>query len=149
MSDIGLLLRLQARVFELLSGLPVDRLRALAEGRATLAVVDEAPARPAPPVVIAKAETPPAPARPAPKRTARSKTALAGTPFDTGAMAERLRGCETREDGAELLRDVRFDDLKALARQFNVTPGRSKDDTVKKILGLALGRAKHALLRQG
>jgi len=138
-SDLALLMRLQARVMTFLADLPVDRLRALAEGRVTLTVVDRAGDLPVIPV--------PAPA-PVKANGGRAKA----TSLDAEAVAARLLACESADEGAELLATLKpmSADLKLLAKGLNIQPGRTMAENTEKILKLTLGgRKKHAALRQG
>jgi hypothetical protein len=133
MTDLALLLRLQARVSAFLAELSRDRIVALIEGRADLSVVDTVPQRPEQKQPTTQ-PTPPSPS------------------FDADAVATQLRACETLEQGAALLASLKPKaiDLKALAKAFNIAPATRKEDTAKKILNLAVGsRSKHAGLRQG
>ena len=160
MSDLGLLLRLQARVMTFLADLPLARLTALADGRCRLTVVDattgelapepalepepEPAARPAAPAVAA----PP----PAPSGVPRPKPLPPPSSFDADAVAARLRSCETVDAGTSLLAGLKLSavNLKLVAKALNIPPGRTKDETMKKVLSLTVGaRGKHAALRQG
>jgi hypothetical protein len=156
MTDLSLLLRLQARVSAFLAELSRDRMIALIEGRATLAVVedadrpgavlDDADRRPGP------AATPPGPRPPRQSRPRQAAAASSSASFDAEDVAARLRACETLEQGTELLASLKpkATDLKALAKAFKIAPAPRKEDTAKKILNLAVGsRGKHAALRQG
>jgi len=138
-SDLAALIRLQARVMTFLAGLPVDRLKELADGRATLTVVDRAGDPPVVPV--------PAPV-PVPANGGRARA----TSLDAEAVAARLLACESADEGAELLAALKpkAADLKLLAKALNIQPGRNMAETTEKILNLTLGgRKKHAALRQG
>ncbi|MBU2668393.1 hypothetical protein KOI35_33260 [Actinoplanes bogorensis] len=158
MKDLLLLIRIQARIATFLADLTLDRLVALAEGRAALVVADVAEngRTPAAPVVPLQ-EEPPNIAPPASRRTpvARRPTAdrlSADTSFDAEAVAARLRGCETLDQGTALLSELHLKlvDVKALAKYLKVPQTGRKDDIVKKILTIVFGsRSKHAALQQG
>lgn len=151
MSDLGLLVRLQARVMAFLAELPTDRLIALAHGRATLAVLDgqdntrlDSVPVVAPPVT--RATSPPATMRPAPEQGAKETVQ-----FDPDAVIARLRACETVDEAAALMATLRLkaDQLKVLAKVLKIPYGKTKDDTIKKIITLTVGaRSKHLALRQ-
>lgn len=135
MSELALLMRLQARVMTFLADLPVDRLKALAEGRVTLSIVD-------------RLDHPPVAAVPVQSTGARTN----GSSFDAEAVLARLRACESADEGAELLAALKpkSADLKLLVKALNIPLGRTMADNTERILKLTLGgRKKHAALRQG
>ncbi|BBH66693.1 hypothetical protein ACTI_33780 [Actinoplanes sp. OR16] len=149
MSDLALLLRLQACVNSFLAGLSRDRLVALVEGRATLSVTDRVDGRPlaAAPQPRAEAVSPPSPAT-APRSRRPSSLAT----IDAESVVVRLRACETRDQGAELLAEINLSavDLRQVAKALSIPTSGRKDELTKKILLMTLGnRAKHAGLRQG
>jgi hypothetical protein len=138
MSDLMLLIRVQARVATFLAGMTLDRLVALAEGRLSLAVVDESATRrqPEPEAPIPLPKTPP--------RTS--------AVFDAAGTATRLRNCSTLDEGTDLLATLnpKVAELKALAKALNIPSTGTKAELSKKILTLTLGgRSKHAALRHG
>ena len=149
MSDLALMLRLQACVTAFLADLSRDRLVALVEGRLELSVTPRSagsePARlPAAPVPVA-----PVPAAPVPRAR---RTPAAGATFDADAVAATLRACASLDEGTALLAGLNLSavHLKSLARALNIPPAGRKDEIAKKILNLTLGsRSKHAGLRQG
>jgi hypothetical protein len=155
MSDLLLLIRVQARVATFLAGLTLDRLVALAEGRMGLAVVDE-PSETSPrqfasptaaPVQATRLRSATA-AEPSTSRTRRPT----GDAFDPVATAARLRNCATLDEGTELLAalNLKADGLRALAKALKIPSSGTKTELAKKILALTLsGRTKHAGLRQG
>ena len=139
MSDLTLLVRLQARIATFLAELSADQLVAFAEGRVTLALRDGA--RQDQLAVEAK-----------PVTTRSPRRASSAESFDGEAIIAQLRSCGTLDEATERLATLRLSaaDLKLLAKALNITPGRTKDDTAKRILNLTVGsRSKHAGLRQG
>lgn len=150
MKDLLALIRIQARIATFLAELTVDRLAALADGRARLAVVDAGDNGTAPsvPAVEPAVTAPPAP------RTARApagRTLKAAT-VDAEGVAERLRSCASVDQGAELLADLKLSvaSLKEVARALNIPTTGTKDVLTRKILTLTLAsRGKHAALSQG
>lgn len=169
MKDIALLVRLQARVATFLAELPAETLVALAEGRASLAVLDSAGAEPASvaaaPAPVTSVEA--APAAP-PKRASRGRTstpvaapvkvprarkpAAPVEPFDPDAVVAQLRASKTLEEAGARLAALKLKspDLKLLAKALNISPARNMAETAKQILNLTVGaRGKHAALREG
>jgi hypothetical protein len=158
MSDLGLLLRLQARVMTFLADLPLARLTALADGRCWLTVVDATTGELAPELALdpepaARPATPSVAAQPpAPSGVPRPKPLPPPSSFDAETVAARLRSCETVDAGTSLLAGLKLSavNLKLVAKALNIPPGRTKDETMKKVLSLTVGaRGKHAALRQG
>ena len=156
MSDLALLVRLQARVATFLAELSTDQLVDLAEGRTTLVLTEGINDRPTPAVIsqpsasAVAAEIPPPP-RAAPIPRPRKRTGPA-EPFDAEAIKAQLRACETIDQATELLAALKLtgDNLKQLAKAHNISAGRNKDETARRILNLAVAsRSKHAGLRQG
>jgi hypothetical protein len=155
MSDLLLLVKVQARVATFLAGLTLDRLVDLAEGRLALTVVDDAPdasshhlaVRVDAPVEVNQRRRSTA----TPSRSSRAPRPDGGT-FDPGATAATLRSCATLDQGIELLAslDLKAESLRALAKALNIPSSGRKADLAKRILNLTLGsRSKHAALRQG
>jgi hypothetical protein len=109
MSDLMLLIRMEARVATFLAGRPLDRLIALAEGRMTLAVADSSAETATPPTAPAKSPPP------------------ASAAFDAAGTAARLRNCSTLDEGADLLATLnpKVPDLKALAKALDIPARRS------------------------
>ncbi len=146
MSDLSALVQLQFRVAAFLADQPGERLLALIEGRASLALLDS-PSE--------KQESPPAvdspPTRPASPEPIRRATRAAPT-VDAEAVAAQLRQCRSVDEAAVLLKEL---NLKAVeqqhvARALGVTPKGTKPEVARQIINQAVGaRLKYASLRQG
>jgi hypothetical protein len=144
-SDLALLMRLQARVTAFLAELSLDRLKALAEGRAKLAVLDAGEGRPA-------ADSPPSVAAIPRSSTTTNRAKSSSSAFDADAVAAQLLACKSVDEGTELLAGLKpkAADLRLLARALNIQPERTMAENTRTILKLTLGsRNKHAVLRQG
>jgi hypothetical protein len=138
MSDLMLLIHVQARVATFLAGLSLDRLVALAEGRLKLAVVDESPAKP----------------EPDPAARSRFRRLGRELPACSTQRARRSGSGIARplDEGTDLLAMLnrKVPDLKVLAKALNIPSTGTKAELPKKILTLTLGgRGKHAPLRHG
>lgn len=163
MRDIDLLLRAQASMATFLAELPFDRLIALVEGRARLALVDSSgavttTAEPPPAVAAASVDPVPAlPAEPAPTQVSRRSTrsrkqTMPDELFDAGAVVTQLRACQAIDEATERLAALKLngDQLREVAKTLNVPSSGRKDEVAKRILNLLVaGRGKHANLRRG
>ena len=137
-----------------LAGLPEDRLIALAEGRASFALVDKAGGEAvepgesdgaAPHAEVRQPAREPVASR-SRKMTARSDA------FDSDAIAAQLIACKSVDEATQQLAvlKLRKDELNSVAKSLNIPPGRNMAETSKRILNLTVGaRSKHAALRQG
>ena len=159
MSDLALLVRLQAKVATFLAELPTDRLIALAEGRASLALLADAdagsrlaepasvtlrPAAPTTPVEPASTQAIPSPRR--------GRSIPSAALVDTEAVVAQLRACESLDEATERLAalNLKAPDVKLVAKALNIPAGRTKDETARRILNLIVGaRSKHTTLRKG
>lgn len=173
--DISLLLWAQARVATFLAELPAAQILALAEGRATLALLDVAgdkasprtvptpPAAPSatvppsaavpPPATVPSPAAVPPPSATPPVAVPHARTRAAKDPqFDAYAVAAQLRSCATVDEATERLAafNLKATELKEVARALNVPVNGRKDEIAKRILTLTVGaRSKHAGLRRG
>jgi hypothetical protein len=160
-SDLALLVKLQARVATFLADLSADQLLALAEGRLSLIVADagsaaspathvplSAAAAPVPPVPAEIPQQPRSPARKARARTAPAKA----EPIDAGAVVAQLKAAETIVEATERLVSLklRAEDLRLVAKELSIPVGGTKAELERRILNITVGsRSKHAGLRQG
>ncbi|MEV4625336.1 hypothetical protein AB0J90_03455 [Micromonospora sp. NPDC049523] len=161
-SDIVLLVRLQAQVSTFLAELPADRLVALAEGRASLALLDVGDQATAPitstrPAASAEylpaasaVRSPVVGSHASPRaRTAATKGVRV---VDVDTVIARLRACTTVDEATARLAALSLgvNELKDIARSLGIPVSGRKDDVAKRILSLIVGaRSKHAGLRQG
>ncbi|WJK39641.1 hypothetical protein O7608_24770 [Solwaraspora sp. WMMA2056] len=149
-----------------LADLPSDRLLALVEGRARLALLDlvsdAAPttAEPPPAVPVAAPSVEPVAvpaAEPAPAQVTRRppgsrKQTLPDELFDAGAVVTQLRACQTIDEATERLAALKLKKtrLQEIAKTLNVPSSGRMDEVAKRILNLLVaGRGKHANLRRG
>lgn len=150
MTDLVQFVQLQYRVAAFLARQTADQLAALIEGRVSLALVPTA-AEAAPKPVETR---PTVPVEPPPKKTTRSRAskAPAAPEVDAEAIAVRLRGCQTVDEAAELLAELKLSATaqQAVARALGVVPKGAKALVAKQIVRQAVGaRIKNAALRQG
>lgn len=159
MSDLALLVRLQAKVATFLAELPNDQLIALAEGRASLALLADGEVvggsaepvsialRPAAP--ITPIEPPMARPIPPPRRR---KSAPTTQPVDAEAVVAQLRASESLDAATERLAALKLKapELKEVAQALNIPASGTKDVIARRILNLVVGaRSKHTTLRKG
>ncbi|MCW6008872.1 hypothetical protein K1W54_30655 [Micromonospora sp. CPCC 205371] len=155
MSDLGLLVQLQARVMTFLADLPADQLLALAQGRLSLGVLDGQDTTTTVPAVAASLvtqATPPPASTAKPRSTRRPRKAAAGTePFDPNVVIAKLRASETVDEAFALMAGLKLKsaELKAITRVLDIPYGKNMDDTVKSIVTITVGaRNKNRALRQ-
>jgi hypothetical protein len=150
-TDLAAFIQLQHRVTSFLAEQTVDRLRALIDGHLTLALVSSTAPEPIPAPEVMQPEVVKSSPR---KKTARTTAPRNGKPVkaEAEAIATRLRGCESMDEAAELLRDLGLtaEDQKDVVRALGLTPKGRKAEVTDQIIRQAVGaRIKFAALRQG